>query len=94
MRYLVLLLTLLTNTVYSQEIGDMLLVKWEDHYSIDEWQEIPTSEDIETLYVTTVGVFLAENKTYIVLARNYTSDELVDGLMFILKKNIVYFYIF
>jgi hypothetical protein len=72
----------------------IIYVRWEDHWSEDQaWthaKKLRKKHDKEKVYIIeTVGFLLNENKVSIMVALSIASDDMVDGNIVILKKNIL-----
>lgn len=72
----------------------IIYVRWEDHWSEDQaWQPIKRlrkKHDKTKFYVIeTVGFLLNENDASILIGLSVASDNMIDGNIAILKKNII-----
>lgn len=72
----------------------IVYVKWEDHWSEDQsWTHIKKlrkKHDKNPIYhIETVGFLLNENEDSIMVGLSIASDEMVDGNIVVLKKNII-----
>lgn len=72
----------------------VVYIKWEDHWSEDQaWTHIKKlrkKHDKEKVYIIeTVGFLINENDVSVMVGLSVASDEMVDGNIVILKKNIL-----
>lgn len=63
-------------------------IVWEDHFSTDDWKSHDDKEVAETMFVTSVGYRLKENRQRIVLVQNLSDSDQISGTITILKKTI------
>lgn len=68
----------------------MYLVKWEDHHSINGWQDISSINE-EPLINTSIGFLVKETSDHLILAQSLVGDgEQCGDIISILKKTITY----
>ncbi len=57
----------------SNNIGKLIKVSWEDHYSVAGWQKNVSRTD--PVIVTSVGYVMAETPKMLVLAQSWTGED-------------------
>lgn len=73
-------------TKKTNNLGSLVKVEWEDHYSCSGWQK---ESDESPVIVTTVGHIVKETPKMLVLAQSYSSSNSSSGNhMGIIKKCI------
>jgi hypothetical protein len=74
------------------KLGDVVLIEWLDHSSLDgnQWQTMENAETLAPVIVRSIGWLLREDKETLVLVP-HTSDEngMVFGEVCILKRVVI-----
>lgn len=63
-------------------------IVWEDHFSTDDWKSHDDGEIAGTMFVSSIGYRLKENRQRIVLVQNVSDSDQVSGTITVLKKTI------
>jgi hypothetical protein len=66
----------------------IFFIRWEDHFEVSEWTDIEAHKPLPYIN-TTVGFLVKKDRKHYVIARTLTPDGMGDGIMNIMKKNVV-----
>jgi hypothetical protein len=68
----------------------IVYIRWEDHFEATDWTDLAAHKP-EAYINTTVGFLVKKDRKHYVVARTLTPDGMGDGVMNIMKKNVVEF---
>ena len=64
-------------------------IVWEDHFSTDDWKDHKDEDIANTIFITSIGYLLKENRQRVVLVQNINNENnQVSGTITILKRTI------